>query len=159
LSRTSRSTRRSSSASTNRLISCWPRASSARSAEPRSTPVDVLLRQEVVDEDLPGFSEAAVKAILRKIRDNPEIGKPLGGKLRGCRSVRLEGENRVVYRVVDVSGETLSRSSRSTDVEPVPPTPLPRNVLDLEAEDVAGPRVVLVSRRPVLASHFGQQPG
>jgi plasmid stabilization system protein ParE len=62
------------------------------------------LRQEVVDKDLAGVSDAAVRVALRRVGDNPEVGKPLGGKLRGCRSVRLEGENRVVYRVIEMGG-------------------------------------------------------
>ncbi len=42
---------------------------------------------------------AKLKAALREIEQAPEAGKPLGGALRGCRSVRVGGsENRIVYR-------------------------------------------------------------
>jgi mRNA-degrading endonuclease RelE of RelBE toxin-antitoxin system len=35
---------------------------------------------------------------IRRIRDAPEVGKPLRGRLTGCRSVRVGGsENRLVY--------------------------------------------------------------
>jgi mRNA interferase RelE/StbE len=37
---------------------------------------------------------------LEKISENPRIGKPLKGKLRGLHSVRV-GTHRVIYQILD----------------------------------------------------------
>ena len=59
-------------------------------------------------DDLPGLPPASVKAALRKLRDNPDAGKKLGGALKGCQSIRLEGsENRIVYRQLDIGDRTV----------------------------------------------------
>ncbi|HUR86410.1 MAG TPA: type II toxin-antitoxin system RelE/ParE family toxin [Solirubrobacteraceae bacterium] len=59
-------------------------------------------------DDLPGLPPASVKAALRKLRDNPDLGKPLGGALKGCRSIRMEGsENRIVYRQLDTGDRVV----------------------------------------------------
>ena len=67
-----------------------------------------MLRQEVVDNDLGGVPTAQVKAVLRRLRDDPDAGKPLGGSLEGCRSIALQGsENRVVYQQIEVGGRAV----------------------------------------------------
>jgi mRNA-degrading endonuclease RelE of RelBE toxin-antitoxin system len=44
--------------------------------------------------------KAQLRAALRRIRDDPAVGKWLGGPLKGCQSVRIGGsENRLVYRL------------------------------------------------------------
>jgi len=66
-----------------------------------------LLLEDVVLDDLRGAANAQVKSALRKLKRNPECGKPLGGALKGCRSIRLEdSEKRLVYRLVEVSGRS-----------------------------------------------------
>lgn len=44
-----------------------------------------------------------VKKQIRKILDNPEVGKPLGANLKGERNVRIK-PYRIIYKV---DGETL----------------------------------------------------
>lgn len=47
------------------------------------------------------MSTEQLRAALRRLRDEPECGKLLGGALRGCRSIRVGGsENRLVYQIV-----------------------------------------------------------
>lgn len=59
----------------------------------------VVIRLEVIEAgELSLVSEYQLKTVLRKIRDNPEAGKPLLRELAGCRSIRVAGENRLVYR-------------------------------------------------------------
>jgi mRNA-degrading endonuclease RelE of RelBE toxin-antitoxin system len=64
--------------------------------------VRVSIRFEVIDEgELDLVPRGALKAAIRRIRDDPECGKPLTRALAGCRSVRVGGsENRLVYRVL-----------------------------------------------------------
>lgn len=59
-------------------------------------------------DDLRGKVNAQLKAAVRKLRDNPDCGKILGGALKGCQSLRIEdSEKRVVYRQVESAGRTV----------------------------------------------------
>lgn len=42
---------------------------------------------------------AKLKSKLREIEQNPEVGKPLTGPLKGCRRIRV-GDKRIVYRTL-----------------------------------------------------------
>lgn len=44
-------------------------------------------------------SRSKLEERLRELERDPERGKPLRGTLKGCRSIRIEGENRLVYVV------------------------------------------------------------
>lgn len=44
---------------------------------------------------------------MRKIKANPDCGKPLGGIRKGCQSIRVEGDKRLVYRQVTVEGRAV----------------------------------------------------
>jgi Txe/YoeB family toxin of Txe-Axe toxin-antitoxin module len=44
---------------------------------------------------------------MRRIKADPECGKPLGGLLKGCRSVRVEGDKRLVYRQGEINGREV----------------------------------------------------
>lgn len=66
----------------------------------------------MVASELKIVSPASLKEAVRRLERDPECGKPLGGKLAGCRSIRVEGsENRIVYRV------RTKGSNGATDVE------------------------------------------
>lgn len=58
-----------------------------------------MLRQEMIESgELRSVSDEQLKQALRRLRDNPDAGKPLKRELRGCRSIRVGGsENRLVY--------------------------------------------------------------
>ena len=60
----------------------------------------VMVRQEMIESgELALVPEAQLKEALRRIRDDPNAGKPLRRALAGCRSIRVGGsENRLVYR-------------------------------------------------------------
>lgn len=58
-------------------------------------------------DDLQGKLPPAVKAAMRKVKANPDCGKPLGGLLKGCRSIRVEGDKRMVYRQVLMEGRAV----------------------------------------------------
>jgi mRNA-degrading endonuclease RelE of RelBE toxin-antitoxin system len=59
----------------------------------------VLVRLEVIEAgELHLVDEQQLKKALRRVRDNPQAGKPLVRELAGCRSIRVGGENRLVYR-------------------------------------------------------------
>jgi hypothetical protein len=60
---------------------------------------------------------AKLKAATRRLRDDPECGKPLGGELRGCRSIRIEGENRLVYRARTRTEQVGKQKRKRTVVE------------------------------------------
>ena len=60
----------------------------------------VVIRTEVIEAgELKLVSRAALKTAMRRLRDNPDVGKPLTRTLAGLRSLRVDGsENRIVYR-------------------------------------------------------------
>jgi mRNA-degrading endonuclease RelE of RelBE toxin-antitoxin system len=60
----------------------------------------VVIRLEAIEAgELKLVSEAHLKKALRRLRDNPTVGKALVDELAGCRSIRVGGvENRIVYR-------------------------------------------------------------
>ena len=59
-------------------------------------------------DDLRGKTSAQLKAALRKLKRYPDCGKPLGGALQGCRSIRMEdSEKRIVYRQVELAGRKV----------------------------------------------------
>lgn len=66
----------------------------------------------MLEEELSIVSAGALKAALRKLEREPEAGKPLTGELRGCRSIRVEAENRLVYRLHGSMVEVLAIGRR-----------------------------------------------
>jgi mRNA-degrading endonuclease RelE of RelBE toxin-antitoxin system len=60
----------------------------------------VAYREEVIEAgELDLLPKDVRRKAIRKLRDNPEAGKPLVRELAGCRSLRAQGsENRIVYR-------------------------------------------------------------
>lgn len=60
----------------------------------------VSVRSEVITSgELNLVSPSHLKEALRALQDNPKKGKPLLRELSGYRSIRVEGENRIVYRL------------------------------------------------------------
>jgi mRNA-degrading endonuclease RelE of RelBE toxin-antitoxin system len=60
----------------------------------------VAFRQELVEareHDL--VLRNLLRRACRRLQESPEVGKPLGRELAGCRSIRIGGsESRLVYR-------------------------------------------------------------
>lgn len=62
----------------------------------------IAYREELIEAgELNLLPKDVRRKAVRKLRDNPEAGKPLRRALAGCRSIRAQGsENRIVYRHV-----------------------------------------------------------
>jgi mRNA-degrading endonuclease RelE of RelBE toxin-antitoxin system len=59
----------------------------------------VAFRAELVDEgEHQIVTKAQLRAAVRRLEETPEVGKPLVRELAGCRSIRVAGMNRLVYR-------------------------------------------------------------
>ncbi len=55
---------------------------------------DVVLAREF---DL--VSRDILRKTLTKLKNNPEQGKPLSGRLAGLWSIRIDGDKRLIYRI------------------------------------------------------------
>lgn len=77
----------------------------------------MIFHSEVVTGDEIDFvTRASLKTAVRRLRDNPEVGKPLTRELAGCRSIRVEGsENRLVYRLVGDTVQIIAIGRRRDD--------------------------------------------
>jgi plasmid stabilization system protein ParE len=57
-----------------------------------------FVEEAVLSGELTTVPRAQLVEAVRRIRDTPDCGKPLRGRLFGCRSIRVGGsENRLVY--------------------------------------------------------------
>lgn len=65
--------------------------------------VRVTFRAEIQEtEEFENVPRAKLKATVRRLRRDPEAGKPLERELAGCRSIRPDGvTNRVVYQILE----------------------------------------------------------
>jgi mRNA-degrading endonuclease RelE of RelBE toxin-antitoxin system len=66
-----------------------------------------VVRLEVIESgELDLIPKATLKKALRKLKERPLAGAPLGDELKGCRSLK-PGENRIVYRTYKQGNETI----------------------------------------------------